>query len=92
MDGHTFVKLVSAMMALSIPLTAIIGVTYAYVKTKKLASDQLSASEKKEILDLKNENIALQQRLQNLETIVSVIDVDALKLNSRQNQNPDLKN
>ncbi|TAD99888.1 MAG: hypothetical protein EAZ97_07565 [Bacteroidetes bacterium] len=80
------------MMALSIPLTAIIGVTYAYVKTKKLASDQLSASEKKEILDLKNENIALQQRLQNLETIVSVIDVDALKLNSRQNQNPDLKN
>jgi len=81
------VALVGVIMGFSVPLSIIGGVIY--LRAQKLKLKQFTSDERNVLLELKSENAELKKRLENLETIVSSNDDDALLESARaQRLNP----
>ncbi len=75
-----FTGLVAVIMALGIPLSAIIG--GVWLKGKKMAQGQLSGEDKQLLMNMAKENQELKRRMENMETIVNEVDIDLVKLNA----------
>jgi len=74
---------ISAILALSIPIVAIVG--HYYLKLKEMESKQKGLSQKDEdiITKLIAENQELKERIGNLEEIVTSLDKDLISLHSK---------
>jgi len=73
-------SILAISMSLGIPILVIIGVFT--LKFKKMSMSEVTSEDKKMISQLISQNEDLQNRLQNMETIVSELDTDLLKLNA----------
>lgn len=85
--------IIAVIMIFGIPLSAIFSFTYLKAKSMRLKSGTLDDSERKILLELKQENTELRNRLENLELIVSDPDLlnprsfsDELKSDIRSGQ------
>ena len=61
----------TGIIALFIPITAILSITYLLSKLVNVKTGKLNQSEKKELQVVKLENQQLKERIENLEMIVS---------------------
>ncbi|TAD99887.1 MAG: hypothetical protein EAZ97_07560 [Bacteroidetes bacterium] len=78
-----FVGLTAVTLIFGIPIVAI--VSNAYIKGKKLAIEKLMMEQRFGVSSGEKQQIReLQQRLENLETIISAIDVDQKNNDSRK--------
>lgn len=67
-----FTDALAIFMVFSVPLSVIGGIFY--LKAKKLQLQEFNSDERQVLLQLKQENAALRDRLDSIETIVSEID------------------
>lgn len=70
------VDLVAAVMALSIPLSVVIGVFH--LKSKKLSLKKFTDEERQVLLELKTENAELRRRLNYIEHSIGASSEDTL--------------
>lgn len=86
MDNPLSLILRPEILALAVPISAILGTIYLIslnIKYKAL-SRSLNNDEKKMIKQVVQENEELKQRINNLENIVTSIDQDLLDFNKSQ--------
>ncbi len=70
--------MLAILMVFGIPITAILS--HTYLKAKKISAGiGMNNAERAALARLQQENNELRQRLENIETIVSDINIDLLK-------------
>lgn len=73
------VPILAILMVFGIPLTAILS--HTWLKAKKMEAERgLGHADMQLLQALKNENEELRNRIENLETILSDVDLDLLRI------------
>ncbi|MCU0437864.1 MAG: hypothetical protein MUC49_08095 [Raineya sp.] len=80
---------IPAILALSIPIIAILGGYYVKIKQMEINKKEVSDKDLDILKQVSKENEALKQRVENLEQIITSLDKDLLALKPHNN-NDDL--
>ncbi|KOY85275.1 hypothetical protein AD998_03100 [bacterium 336/3] len=81
--------IIGTILALSIPIVAILGSYYVKLKQMELDKSKVSDKDLDILKQVSKENEALKQRVENLEQIITSLDKDLLALKPHNN-NDDL--
>ncbi len=87
------VPIIAILMVFGIPITAIIS--HTWLKAKKMDAERgLGQADLQLLQALKNENEELRNRIENIETILSDVDLDLLRIKGDTDKTQDkfLKN